>query len=66
MWRCNVNTSASRSEILGSVGMWYWRRTAKISWTDRVRSEVFQRVKVRGTSYIQKKEGRLTGLVTFV
>jgi hypothetical protein len=25
--------------------MWYWRRTEKISWTDRVRKEVLHRVK---------------------
>jgi hypothetical protein len=41
-----------------------WRSAAKISWTDRVRNEVFHRVKGGGASYIQKKEGRLTGLVT--
>jgi hypothetical protein len=49
----------------GSYEMWCWRETAKISWTDRVRNEeMLQRVKGRGTSYRQEREGRLTGLVT--
>ena len=40
--------------------MWYWRRL-EISWSDRVRNVVVQRVQ----KYIySKKEGRLTGLVT--
>ena len=50
-------------KYLGNFEMCCWRRTAKISWTDRVRN-VLQGVMGRGTSYVQKKEGRLTGLVT--
>jgi hypothetical protein len=38
----------------------------KICWTDLVRNEdVLQRVKEKEISYIQDKEGRLTGLATF-
>jgi len=38
----------------------------KICWTDLVRNaEVLQRVKEKGISYVQEKEGRLTGLVRF-
>jgi hypothetical protein len=31
--------------MTGNFEMWYWRRMEKISWTDRVRNEVLQRVK---------------------
>ena len=39
-------------KCLESSEIWLWRRTQKISWTDCVRSEVLNRVKERGTSYI--------------
>jgi len=31
---------------LENFEMWFWKRMEKISWTDRVRNEVIQRVKV--------------------
>jgi hypothetical protein len=38
----------------------------KVGWTDRVRNEdVLHGPRRRGISYIQQKEGRLTGLVTY-
>jgi hypothetical protein len=40
-----VNTSESRSEIPGKIEMWFSRRIEKISWTDRVRNGVLNRVK---------------------
>jgi hypothetical protein len=37
----------------------------KISWTDCAKNgEVLQRVRMKGTSYIQGNEEKLTGLVT--
>jgi hypothetical protein len=32
-------------KYMESFEMWYWRRMEKISWTDRVRNEVLERVK---------------------
>jgi hypothetical protein len=50
-------------KYLGSFEMLCWRRTEKISLTDRVRKEVLQRVKRRNI-LPTKKEGKLAGLVT--
>ena len=37
----------------------------KISWNDRVKNgEVLQRIRRKGTSYIQENEEKTTGLVT--
>ena len=42
-----------------------WRRMLKISWNDRVKNgEVLQRIRRKGTSYIQENEEKTTGLVT--
>jgi hypothetical protein len=41
-----VDTSENKSEIPLNFEKWYWRRTEKIIWTDRVKNEkVLQRVK---------------------
>jgi hypothetical protein len=45
--------------------MWCWRKTEKISCTDRVRSEEVLESRSRGISYMKYVKGRLTGLVTF-
>jgi hypothetical protein len=40
-----LDTSESRSEILGKFAVWCWRKMERISWTERVRNEeVLQRV----------------------
>jgi hypothetical protein len=45
---------------------WFWGKTEKISWTDRVRDEgMLHRVNEYGEiSNVQIKEGRPNGLVT--
>ena len=50
-----LNTAEKRvnQKYLGSCEMWCWRRMEKISWTDRVRNEVLQRVKGSGIYYKQ-------------
>jgi hypothetical protein len=53
---------AADQKYLESVEMWCWRRMEKISWTDHVRNEIEARR--RGISCVQKKDGRLSGLVT--
>jgi hypothetical protein len=47
-----------------SSEMWYWRRIEKVSWTDRVRSELLHGAKEERNIYKLYAEGRLTGLVT--
>jgi hypothetical protein len=49
-------------KYLDSSEMWCWRRTEKISWTDRVRNEVVQRAKEE-TNILKtiRKEGSLNG-----
>jgi hypothetical protein len=42
---CNWALRKVDQKYLESVEMWCWRRMEKISWTDRVRNEVFHRVK---------------------
>jgi len=37
VWSWHLNVKESRSEIC--FGMWCWRRTEKIGWTDRVGNE---------------------------
>ena len=51
-------------KYLKSFEMWCWRRVEKVSWTDRVRKEVFQRVKEQ-RNLLHRKERSLTGMVTF-
>jgi hypothetical protein len=52
-----ANMSVSLRKVdqmyVGSFEMWCWRRTGKISWTNRVKNEVLQRARRRGISYIQ-------------
>jgi hypothetical protein len=43
--------------------MWCWRKMEKISWTDRVRNEVLQRVKEE-RNILKKKKGRITVWIT--
>ena len=43
-------------EYVGSFEGWYWRRTEKISWTDRVKNEVLLIVKkVRNVLHTVKR-----------
>ena len=42
-----------------------WRRTEKITWTDRVRNEVLRRVKEERNVIHMMKEGRMTRTFTY-
>jgi hypothetical protein len=68
MKKCSVETRILRKldhKYVESFEIWCWRRLEKISWTDRVRNEVY--VSQGGEEYhtYSKEEGRVTGLVTF-
>jgi hypothetical protein len=48
------------SKGLGNYVRWCWRKMAKVSWTDRLRNEMLQRVNEVGVKYPannKKKEG---------
>jgi hypothetical protein len=51
-------------KYLGSFEMCCWRRMEEISWTDRVKYEVFHRFKEERNIVETIKKGMLAGLVT--
>jgi hypothetical protein len=46
--------------------MWCWRRIGWVSWTDPMKDEEIWYIEIRKKiiSYIQQKEGILTGMLT--